>query len=136
MKNARLLGGETHAQKEPGRTASTDTARIDSLHAYSNRSCTDLSADAQRSRLLERLRKGPVTTLEARRELEVLAPAARIWELRARGYVIDTVRVSQATETGIKHNVAMYVLRSEPQATATKSGINHHVAMYVARSES
>lgn len=114
MKIARLLGGETHAQKEPGRTASTDTARIDSLPSYSTRSRTDLSADAQRSRLLERLRKGPVTTLEARRELEVLAPAARIWELRARGYVIDTVRVSQATETGIKHIVAMYVLRSEP----------------------
>ncbi len=109
----RPTGGETHAQKEAGRTASTDTARIDSLPSHSIRSCADLSTEAQRSRLQERLRAGPVTTLEARRELEVLAPAARIWELRALGHVIDTVRVSQATETGIKHNVAMYVLRSE-----------------------
>lgn len=110
----RPTGGETHAQKEAGRTASTDTARIDSLPPDSIPSRTDLSAEAQRIMLQERLRIGSVTTLEARRELEVLAPAARIWELRALGYAIDTVRVSQATETGITHNVAMYVLRSEP----------------------
>lgn len=114
MKIARLMGGETHAQKEEGRTASTDTARIDSLPRDSIPSRIDLSAEAQRMRLLARLRSAPVTTLEARRELEVLAPAARIWELRAMAYGIDTVRVSQASETGIKHNVALYVLRSEP----------------------
>jgi len=71
----------------------------------------DLSASAQRARLLDALKIAPVTTLEARRNLEVLMPAARIFELRAEGYIIDTLRVMQETEAGILHNVAKYVLR-------------------------
>lgn len=70
----------------------------------------DLSAAAQRARLLDALRCGPVTTLEARRNLDVLHPAMRVCELRREGYRIETVRVPQATESGKDHNVAKYVL--------------------------
>jgi hypothetical protein len=48
--------------------------------------------------------------LEARSELEILAPAARIFELRRMGYRIDTIWVTEETETGIPHRVALYVL--------------------------
>lgn len=76
---------------------------------------TDLSANAQRRRLLDALRCGPITTLEARRNLEVLMPATRIFELRAVGYEIVTLRVFQETESGVKHNIARYVLMAEPK---------------------
>lgn len=70
----------------------------------------DLSAAAQRARLLDALRCGPVTTLEARRNLDVLHPAMRVCELRKEGYRIETVRVQQETEGGKAHSVARYIL--------------------------
>lgn len=69
---------------------------------------------AQRRRLLQRLQAGPVTTLEARRELDILMPAARVFELRQRGYVIVTYRVIEPTDCGKQHNVARYALNSSP----------------------
>ena len=74
----------------------------------------DLSTEAQRARLLDRLRVGPVSTLEARRSLEILAPAPRILELRRAGYPIATVWTREATEVGISHRVALYVLIGGP----------------------
>jgi hypothetical protein len=48
-------------------------------------------ASSQRQRILDHLRNhGPLTTLAARRELDVMHPAARVQELRARGYRIIT----------------------------------------------
>lgn len=73
----------------------------------------DLSADAQRARLLDRLRIGPVSTLEARRELEILCPAARVLELRRMGNDIATVWTREETEGGVPHRVALYVLAVE-----------------------
>ena len=76
------------------------------------------SSEAQRRRLLARLRSGPMTTLQARRELDILMPAARVFELRAIGHRIDTFRTDEATESGKRHNVARYVLQSgEPLPT-------------------
>lgn len=66
---------------------------------------------AQRKRLLEALRSRSLTTLEARRELDVMHPAARIMELRKQGYDIDTLRVPDLTAEGHTHNVARYLLR-------------------------
>ncbi|WP_273454943.1 helix-turn-helix domain-containing protein [Nevskia ramosa] len=71
------------------------------------------SSEAQRRRLLDRLRIGPISTLDARRELDILMPATRIFELRARGQRIDTIRIDQHTECGKRHNVALYVLQSD-----------------------
>jgi len=70
----------------------------------------ELRAAAQRARLLDALNVSPVTTLEARRNLDVLAPAARIFELRKQGHAIIATRVRQKTENGVLHNVAMYSL--------------------------
>lgn len=68
----------------------------------------DDSSHSQRLRLLERLKVEPVDT--ARRELDVMHPAARIQELKQRGNLIDTVRVGRATDWGKVHRVALYVL--------------------------
>ena len=71
----------------------------------------DLSAEAQRKRLIDALHCGPVTTIEARRNLDILMPAARVHELKHRhGFDIQTVRVRQETECGKLHSVAKYVL--------------------------
>lgn len=71
----------------------------------------DLSAEAQRKRLIDALHCGPVTTIEARRNLDILMPAARIHELKHRhGHNILTIRIRQETDSGTLHNVARYVL--------------------------
>ena len=69
------------------------------------------SAHSQRLRLLARLKIAPVDTITARRELDVMHPAARIMELKKRGNKIDTVRVGRPTDCGKVHSVALYVLQ-------------------------
>lgn len=84
----------------------------------------DQSAAAQRARLLDALRCCPVSTLEARRNLDILMPAARIHELRhAYGYQIDTVWVWQKTELGRPHRVALYVLLSVNKTMVTSTAL-------------
>lgn len=75
----------------------------------------DLSANAQRNRLLDALRCDSISTLEARLNLDILHPAMRVRELRLDGYDIRTVRVSADTGFGVKHSVARYVLFAEPE---------------------
>lgn len=71
----------------------------------------DNSAHSQRMRLLEAFESSDsVTTIEARRDLDILMPAARVFELRARGYDIATIWTDGLTECGRKHRVARYVL--------------------------
>ncbi len=70
----------------------------------------DNSTAAQRNRLLDALRCGPITTIEARRNLDILMPAARVWELRQDGMQIETIFVWQDTDAGKAHQVAKYVL--------------------------
>mgnify|MGYP000196813556 CR=1 FL=1 len=71
----------------------------------------DLSAEAQRRRLIDALRCGPITTIEARRNLDILMPAARVHELKhLHGYDIQTIRIRQETDSGKLHSVAKYVL--------------------------
>jgi len=71
----------------------------------------DLSAEAQRARLLDALRCGPVTTIEARRNLDILILTARVHELKHRhGDDIQTIRIRQETDSGKLHSVARYVL--------------------------
>ncbi len=80
---------------------------------YINTQChyADLSAEAQRKRLIDALRCGPVTTIEARRNLDILMPAARVHELKHRhGFDIQTIRVRQEIDCGKLHSVARYVL--------------------------
>lgn len=70
------------------------------------------SSQAQRQRLLTWLRThGRIDTITARRELDILGVAPRIFELRHRfGHAIDTVWTKQPTELeGKLHRVALYV---------------------------
>jgi len=68
------------------------------------------TAQAQRARLLARLRGGAVTTIQARRELDVMHPAMRVLELRKLGHRIITHWTLEATDVGRLHRVARYVL--------------------------
>ncbi len=77
-----------------------------------NKYCS--SATAQRARLLTALRKGPVSTIKARHELDILAPAPRIYELRhLEGLKITTHWRTETTPEGFTHRVAEYVLHSQ-----------------------
>ncbi len=70
-------------------------------------------AAAQRKRALELLRSGPKSTLQLRRDADILAPAARVLELKGRGFEILTHWVHQPTDCGKLHRVALYVLMRE-----------------------
>ncbi len=84
------------------------TLAASSQHTQEN--STGNSAEAQRQRILARLRISPLTTLEARRDLDVLHPAARVMELRDAGYDIDTVWTHDLNGEGRPHRVAQYIL--------------------------
>ncbi len=72
----------------------------------------DLSANSQRARLLERLRQGPVSTLEARHKLAILGVGPRIFELRHElGFNIQTqFSIRENPGSATLHRVAEYVL--------------------------
>ena len=70
-------------------------------------------AAAQRRRALELLRSGPKSTLQLRRDADILSPAARVLELKRRGFEIMTQWVQQPTDCGKLHRVALYVLMRE-----------------------
>ena len=70
------------------------------------------AAAAQRKRILEFLRVRPLDTLTARKVLDVMHPAARVMELRKRGWKIQTVKIDRASDCGEIHRVACYVLEA------------------------
>lgn len=82
-------------------------SQITTKHRYSN------SLVAQRERLLTRLKDGAVSTIQARHELDIIAPAPRIYELRHDfGYNIATHWQTEETPEGHSHRIASYVLLS------------------------
>lgn len=80
-----------------------------------NDSTNGNSAAAQRQRILQSLRFGPVTTFSARRDLDIAHPAARVMELRAAGYGIVTHWSIEDSSVGTQHRVARYVLMAEAE---------------------
>lgn len=69
------------------------------------------SVISQQQRLLQRLRQGSLSTLEARQELDILMPAARVHELRhQQNFNIVTHWEDGKTVKGKMHRVARYVL--------------------------
>ena len=68
---------------------------------------------AQRLRTIDLLRTGPKSTIQLRRDGDILMPAARIFELKRRGFDILTHWVQEATDCGKLHRVALYVLTRE-----------------------
>ena len=67
------------------------------------------SAQTQRQQILAWLYIGTLTTLQARKELDIKHPAARVKELREQGYNIVTHWTTESTGKG-KHHIACYVL--------------------------
>jgi len=68
---------------------------------------------AQRERLLNALLKSPISTIQARNELNILAPAPRIYELRHdQGKNIIRNWIIATTPEGYEHRIAEYVLLS------------------------
>lgn len=68
------------------------------------------STAAQRQRILRALRAGPVSTIQARRNLDILHPAGRVRELRLIGHNIRTIWTREQTDCGKYHRVGLYVL--------------------------
>ncbi len=71
------------------------------------------AAAAQRLRAIDMLRTGPKSTIQLRRDGDILMPAARILELKRKGFDILTHWVQEATDCGELHRVALYVLMRE-----------------------
>ncbi|PMZ69212.1 helix-turn-helix domain-containing protein [Pseudomonas sp. FW305-70] len=72
------------------------------------------SSNEQDRKMMEALRSGPITTIEAANGLDIVHPPNTIRRLRNRGHVIATHWAYQATEPGRPpHRVAKYVLLRE-----------------------
>ena len=72
------------------------------------------AAAAQLARILAHLQAGrPLTTIQARRELDTLHPAARVMELRRAGWSIATTWAREETDAGQVHRIARYALLCE-----------------------
>ncbi len=76
---------------------------MNKLHTNSN------DIQSQRMRILDWLTTKPLTTIQARTELDIMHPASRILELRAQGHNIVTHWEIIHTSKG-KHRIAKYVL--------------------------
>ncbi len=69
------------------------------------------SGAKQRAAILSRLKRGPLTSIDARERMGILAPATRIFELRVQGHQIDTRLCLFNDAQGRRHKVAEYTLR-------------------------
>ena len=95
--------------KKPGGAG----GRTPGLPVFCKHDLTNTNAAAQRARLLATLKQRAVTTLQARRELDVLHPAARIMELKRDGHPIEMMWTRDVTSEGHLHRVARYHLIGE-----------------------
>lgn len=92
----------------------TSPARIQRLRGLLDRD-RGAAAESQRARILSALRGGPLTTIEIRQYLDVLAVGARIWELvHLHDHRIVMQWVVQVSPAGHRHRVAMYTLMRGP----------------------
>ncbi|WP_235590292.1 helix-turn-helix domain-containing protein [Nitrosomonas ureae] len=74
---------------------------------------------AQRKRILAYLHTKPLDTLDARKELDVMHPAARVMELRNQGIGIKTIWIDRASDCGKIHRIACYILDGVTDTTPT-----------------
>lgn len=83
-----------------------------SINEHNAKDTQDISTAAQRMRLINALKqRNSITTIDARHELNIMAPAARVHELRhGFGWNIQTVSQYVFDPEGRKHRVANYVL--------------------------
>lgn len=69
----------------------------------------------QAARMREALRWVPVSTFDARKHLDIMHPAGRVKTLREHGDEIDTLIISEPSDVGRPHRIALYVMRNEVQ---------------------
>jgi len=113
MNNKKHFPKKESATRDSHKTNPQVTGKVSKTNDSGN------SAPAQRFRLIDwLLKRGNIDTVEARRELDILSPAARIMELRKRDFKIETVWIDRETDAGKKHRIGRYVLVSPPLATA------------------
>lgn len=74
------------------------------------------SRESQRIRLLHALRLFPISTLEARKHLDIMHPAGRVQELRESGHEIATLWTCEQTDAGRVHRIGAYALVREERA--------------------
>ena len=92
----------------------------------SNKPADGNTAEDQRQRLLVYAQEhGSVDTLTARRELDILMPAARVFELRAMGYPLPLIWVRRQTDSGKVHRVGLYCWTGGPEGDASATGRDH-----------
>ncbi len=71
----------------------------------------DTCTESQQARLLSWLRKKPITTLQARHQLDILGVASRVHELRhLHGLNIQTHWTYDENPGGGNHRIGLYVL--------------------------
>jgi len=108
----------TNAKKEKGarpfesapQTVTADSTRLQTLQDIAAEMRGN-SAETQRERVMDALQAlGTLSTVEARRHLDVMHPAQRVLELRSLGAEIETVWSVEPTECGRLHRMARYVL--------------------------
>ncbi len=89
-------------------TEHTVEQHVDSIVAKIDSTCTH----NQRLAILKQLRENGPTSILAFRAMGIMAPAPRIFELRAKGYNIDTVAFPETDSAGVSHRgTALYVLK-------------------------
>ncbi|SFJ07838.1 Helix-turn-helix domain-containing protein [Pseudomonas guineae] len=89
----------------------TDKNKADQSASLKKTHDHDTSSEAQRVRLLARLRTAPVDTITARRDLNIMMPAARVKELRDRGHDIRRHLITLMDDQGRPHRgIALYFL--------------------------
>lgn len=103
---------ENFSTNEFAPEAGTTEAKVNQLHQLRGKYKGE-SRESQRIRLLHALRLFPISTLEARKHLDIMHPAGRVMELREEGNDIAMYRSHEETDSGIRHNVGMYVLERE-----------------------
>lgn len=99
-------------RKELAPQVATSEAKVQLLETIREKYKGETGATHVR-RILEALRLGPLSTFEARRYLDIPHPAGRVQELRNCGNEIDTLRLSERSEVGRPHCIALYLLRKE-----------------------
>jgi len=94
--------------------AQTGAAKSNEQNQYSGN-----DAAAQRGRILLYLREhNSLSTFDARYQIDVMHPAARVMELRKQGFEIYTSWVREETPEGKSHRVGRYHLLAEPKKEA------------------
>lgn len=88
------------------------TIQIETGRGAGKRVTKGTSAEAQRARILDWLRRRPLDSIDCYVLLGALHPARRVMELRRAGHPITTQWIWRAGPEGQPHRVAMYVLEA------------------------